>query len=115
RRPPRQYLRRLGAAGAGRGGALRPGAARPAAAAGSVRRRFHLGLGAAALLSLAPRPANRKGRHRAAFPRFRAVPGAFAAACTYAVVQTNGALRPYQDRKSTRLNSSHVKISYAVF
>src|SRR5215475_14866977 len=23
--------------------------------------------------------------------------------------------RPYQDRKSTRLNSSHVKISYAVF
>src|SRR5690606_41749482 len=30
--------------------------------------------------------------------------------CTRAV-----AVRPRQDRKSTRLNSSHVKISYAVF
>src|SRR5690606_40778195 len=27
----------------------------------------------------------------------------------------NDALRPVADRKSTRLNSSHVKISYAVF
>src|SRR5207253_9188525 len=26
-----------------------------------------------------------------------------------------GAVRPHQDRKSTRLNSSHVAISYAVF
>src|SRR5690606_41771386 len=26
-----------------------------------------------------------------------------------------GALSPFEDRKSTRLNSSHVKISYAVF
>src|SRR5436309_10891384 len=29
--------------------------------------------------------------------------------------RTDGAVKPVGDRKSTRLNSSHVKISYAVF
>src|SRR5690606_16897268 len=46
-----QHLGRIGAAGAGRGGALGPRAAWPAAAAGGVRWRLHLGLGAVALLS----------------------------------------------------------------
>src|SRR5690606_39979770 len=32
-----------------------------------------------------------------------------------ALIKWSGELNAYQDRKSTRLNSSHVKISYAVF
>src|SRR5690606_3060383 len=47
----RQHVLRFGAAGAGRGRALGQGAAWPAAAAGSLRRRLHLGFGADPLLS----------------------------------------------------------------
>src|SRR5690606_41626966 len=40
--------------------------------------------------------------------------GMMAASAAGAVLITGGAML-YRDRKSTRLNSSHVKISYAVF
>src|SRR5690606_8404419 len=54
RRSPRQYIVGFGAAGTGRSGAVRPGEAWPAGAARGLRRRLHLGLGADALLTIAP-------------------------------------------------------------
>jgi 3-oxoacyl-[acyl-carrier-protein] synthase-3 len=68
----RQHLGRLGAARARRSGALRQGAARPVAAAGSLRRRIHLGIGAAALLIAAARNTPRYRQFRPIAPIIRA-------------------------------------------
>src|SRR5690606_40402420 len=46
------------------------------------------------------------------------VPGPFqrrGEGCTHAALEAHAVTLQPQDRKSTRLNSSHVKISYAVF
>src|SRR5204862_1075390 len=45
---------------------------------------------------------------------FRSTPP-FAAACPWEISCQDGWRFPMGDRKSTRLNSSHVEISYAVF
>src|SRR5690554_7513706 len=41
--------------------------------------------------------------------------GSYPATLAYTCTQQQPGLAPFLDRKSTRLNSSHVRISYAVF
>src|SRR5690606_39405147 len=76
-------------------------------------------------ISFAPRfrcsradgPRRRNGRRRPA-PRRRWKPSSPPSATSSrppAPLSPTGRLPPRSDRKSTRLNSSHVKISYAVF
>src|SRR5436309_12559086 len=59
-------------------------------------------------------PCGRSGAPRAAQPAGRRPRGRAAPACG-TPDRDRGRARPARDRKSTRLNSSHVKISYAVF
>src|SRR3712207_7941949 len=65
-----------------------------------------------------PYPRRRHGRrHPLRRPRPRAVrhPGLGDGRGAHAGVHERGGARPHADRKSTRLNSSHANISYAVF
>src|SRR5690606_16866946 len=55
------------------------------------------------------------GLHGADFLRLASLAAKRHDVCSHRLDAINHAIRLPQDRKSTRLNSSHVKISYAVF